>query len=58
MKTKPPMGAYECGLCVWYDTALKFERHKVIWTRSKATPKRPPAPDRHPAFWTDASSRR
>ena len=58
VKIKPPLEAYECGLCVWDDAAARFERLKVVWTKSDATPKRPPVPDGHPAFWTDAQGQR
>ena len=58
VKIKPPLEAYECGLCVWNDATSSFERHKVIWTKSDATPKRPPVPDGHPAFSTDAQGRK
>lgn len=52
-KIKPPMDAYERGLCVWNDQTSNFEPHRVIWTKSEAAPKPPPMPDSHPAFWKD-----
>lgn len=55
VKIRPPMEAYECGLCVWSDEGAKFERHKVLWTQSPTAPERPPVPDGHPTFWSDAS---
>ena len=58
VKIKPPLEAYESGPCVWNDATASFERHKVLWTKSEATPKRPPVPDGHPAFWTDARGTR
>lgn len=54
VKIKPPLEAYECGLCAWNDSAEKFERHRVLWTKSDSSPKPPPAPEGHPAFWKDA----
>lgn len=57
IKVKPPLEAYECGLCVWNDRTANFEPHRVLWTKSDATPKRPPVPDGHPAFWKDAQGR-
>lgn len=54
VKIKPPMDVYECGLCVWDEKTLKFERHMVVWTKSDASPKQPPVPDGHPALWKDA----
>lgn len=52
-KIKPPLEAYEVGLCVWNDEKASFERHKVIWTKSADKPKQPPVPDGHWAFRTD-----
>jgi hypothetical protein len=53
VKIKPPLEAYELGLCVWNDAAGSFERHRVVWTKSAAAPKQPLAPEGHPAFWKD-----
>lgn len=53
IKVKPPMEAYESGLCVWNDATARFERHRVLWTQSETAPKPPPAPTGHPLFWTD-----
>ena len=57
VKIKPPLEAYECGLCVWNDQTSNFERLRVLWTKTGAAPKQPPVPDGHPAFWTDAQGR-
>jgi len=51
-KIKPPMDAYERGLCVWNDDSARFEPLKVLWTNSPATSNSPPIPDGHPAFFT------
>jgi hypothetical protein len=56
VKIKPPMDAYERGLCVWNDQTSAFERHRVLWTRSDLNPKPPPAPDGHPVIWKDDQS--
>lgn len=53
MKVRPPLEAYEWGLCVWNDESDRFERLRVIWTKSEAAPERPPLPDGQPAFWRD-----
>lgn len=53
VKIKPPMEAYETGLCVWNEAAAEFQRERVLWTKSAAAPKAPPAPDGHPIFWKD-----
>jgi hypothetical protein len=88
VKIKPPLEAYECGLCVWNDRESSFERHKVLWNKSKPdaqaredrgppftslagasgfnvvtgnsgeAAKQPPAPDGHPAFWTDDAGKK
>ena len=57
VKIKPPLEAYECGLCVWNDQTSNFERLKILWAKSDAAPKQPPAPDGHPAIWTDAQGK-
>lgn len=53
IKVKPPLTAYESGLCVWNEDEARFERHKVLWTQSSDEEEPPLAPDGHPAFWTD-----
>ncbi len=53
VKIKPPMEAYESGLCVWNDDKAEFEQVRVLWTASDSTPKQPPMPEGHPAFWKD-----
>ncbi len=58
VKIQPPLDAYESGLCVWNPKSENFERLRVLWTRTTATPKKPLAPEGHPAFWTDAQGRR
>jgi hypothetical protein len=57
IKVKPPMEAYEKGLCIWNDATSSFERDRVLWTKSDAVPKPPPAPDGHPVFWKDAQGK-
>ena len=51
-KVKPPLEAYEWGLCVWDDAAEAFEPHKIIWTKADGID-RPLVPEGHPALWTD-----
>ncbi len=53
VKIKPPLEAYETGLCVWNDSTSRFEQHRVLWTKSEGAAKEPPAPSGHPAFWKD-----
>lgn len=57
VKIKPPMDAYESGLCVWNDDTQNFEQLRVLWTQSEAQPKPPPMPDGHPAFWKDGDGK-
>ena len=55
-KIKPPMEAYEWGLCEWNDATKNFEPLRVLWKKSTASPRPPPAPDGHATFWTDERS--
>lgn len=52
-KIKPPLDAYEKGLCVWNDESQNFERLKIVWTKSDDTPKSTPQPDGHSVMWQD-----
>jgi hypothetical protein len=47
-KIKPPLEAYECGLCVWNDEAECFEPLRTVWRKSDGPSKRPPVPQGHP----------
>ena len=51
VKIRPPMDAYESGLCVWNDGTRSFEQLRVLWTKSESAPKQPPMPEGHPVFW-------
>lgn len=53
VKIKPPMDAYESGLCAWNDDKQNFEQLKVLWTKSDAVSKNPPMPEGHPVLWKD-----
>ena len=53
IKVKPPLEAYESGLCVWNESSAAFDRLRVLWTKSEAAPKEPLSPGGHPAFWKD-----
>jgi hypothetical protein len=57
IKVKPPLDAYQSGLCVWNDETSAFELLRTLWTRTDAAPKQPPAPDGHPAFWKDGNGK-
>jgi hypothetical protein len=47
-KIKPPLEAYECGLCVWNDETHNFEPHRVLWKKADGPPKHTPVPQGHP----------
>lgn len=57
-KIKPPLEAYERGLCVWNEEAEAFDRLKIIWTKSDDSPQAPPLPDGHAVFWSDEQGKR
>ncbi len=48
LKIKPPMDAYEAGLCVWNDEKENFEHLRTLWSITKSAPKHPPLPQGHP----------
>jgi hypothetical protein len=52
-KIKPPMEAYQYGLCVWNEERLAFDQLRVLWTQSESERERPLVPEGHPAFWKD-----
>jgi hypothetical protein len=57
VKVRPPMEAYERGLCVWNDATSNFEQLSVIWKKSQSLPTTPLIPEGHPAFWKDPKGR-
>jgi hypothetical protein len=57
IKVKGMLEAYQSGLCAWNDAKEEFEQVRLLWTKSDAAPKQPPAPDGHPAFWKDEKGR-
>ena len=50
VKIKPPLEAYESGLCVWNDEAEKFEHLRTVWRKSETAPQHRPMPQGHPAI--------
>ncbi len=48
VKIKPPLEAYEAGLCVWNNEKKNFEHRSTLWSKSDASPKHPPMPQGHP----------
>lgn len=56
-KIKPPLDAYEWGLCVWNEKTRQFENLKNIWTKSDDAPKPPPLPQGHPVLWNDKNGK-
>ncbi len=57
MKIRPPLEAYEWGLCVWNETERRFERLKVLWRQADGPPAPPPLPRGHAVNWTDPAGR-
>ncbi len=57
VKIKPPMDAYESGLCVWNDETSRFDLLRVLWTMSESAPTQKPMPEGHPAFWKDENGK-
>jgi hypothetical protein len=53
IKVKPPLEAYQLGLCVWNDTTSSFDSLRTVWTKSDTEPKQPPVPQGHPVFFED-----
>jgi len=58
VKIKPPLEAYEKGLCVWNEETENFERLKVLWEQSKSPDDPASPPEGHPTFWDDADGKR
>jgi hypothetical protein len=57
VKIKPPLEAYESGLCAWNEKEQKFEPLRQVWTKTDAAPKTPPMPEGHPVTWRDSGGR-
>lgn len=53
-KIKPPLAAYEFGLCEWNEATAAFELRRVLWKKTEASETHPPLPEGQPAFWKDA----
>jgi hypothetical protein len=52
-KIKPPLDAYEYGLCEWDEKEQRFVKKKVLWTSSQSADKDPQYPLGHNVEWTD-----
>lgn len=52
-KIKPPLEAYEAGLCIWDDDTEQFEHLRTTWRKSDKNSDPLMIADGHPAFWTD-----
>jgi hypothetical protein len=57
MKVKPPLEAYERGLCQWNPERREFEPVRRIWTRQPGETNEALLPDGHAVRWTDAAKR-
>lgn len=53
IKIQNHLETYQSGLCVWNEDKEQFELLRQIWTKSQTSPKEPPIPTGHPAFWKD-----
>jgi len=58
VKIKPPLSAYESGLCVWNEEKQQFENHKVLWRKTDGPAKQPPMPGGHAVFFTGDNGRK
>lgn len=52
-KIKPPLSAYEIGLCEWDEMSNRFVQNQIIWKQSEQSPDLPLVPDGHPTFVTE-----
>jgi hypothetical protein len=57
MKVRGHLEEYEWGLAVWSETTRKFDRLKVLWTKSATAPKPPQLPQGHAVPWSDAAGK-
>ncbi len=57
VKVKPPMEAYQWGLCAWNEDTRNFEPLRVLWAKSQASPKPPPLPEGHATLWLDRAGK-
>lgn len=53
MKIRGFLEAYEWGLATWNEDTARFDRLKVLWTKSPGSPEPPPLPRGHAVPWTD-----
>jgi hypothetical protein len=57
VKIKPPMEAYQWGLCLWNDANAVFDPKRTLWTQSEQSPKPPAVPEGHPVLWKDQAGK-
>lgn len=57
MKVRNHLEEYEWGLAVWNEATLRFDRLKVLWSKTAAAPKPPPIPRGHAVPWQDAAGK-
>lgn len=57
MKIRGQLEAYEWGLAEWNERAARFDRLKVLWSKSAENPLPPPLPQGHAVPWTDGERR-
>ncbi len=57
MKVRGHLEEYEWGLAVWNESDKRFDRLKVLWTKSDDAPKPPPLPRGHAVPWKDSAGK-
>ncbi len=57
MKIRGKLEAYEWGLAVWNEEAVRFDRLKVLWRKTAESPTPPPLPVGHAVPWTAPDGR-
>ena len=57
-KIEPPLTEYERGLCVWNESASKFEKLRVLWKSSQDSAQPIAAPSGHVVYWVDETGQR
>lgn len=57
VKVRGYLEAYEWGLAVWNESTRRFDRHKVLWTRTPEAPTPPALPQGHAVPWRDEAGR-
>lgn len=57
LKIRNHLEEYECGLGIWNPSDRKFDRWKMLWSKTASAPKAPVIPRGHAVPWKDPSGR-